>query len=98
MSDFTQNFMSNAARMIGYTLGTTSPYLDHLRFLTKMSNMSDIDRDHFTQAIDKMELRYKTLELWWSKRGDEWVDREALEAEILGKQVKTTDIVELERA
>ncbi len=98
MSNYTENFMSNASRMIGFTMGGTNVYLDHLRFLTTMADMSDLDREYFTNAIDKMEMRHKTLCLWWEKRGEENVDLDSLEAEILGKQVETSDIVELERA
>jgi uncharacterized protein (DUF1786 family) len=93
MSDYTTNYMSNAARMIGFTMGGTRIHIDNLKTVINNVRISKADRTAMLFLLKRLERKQDIIELWWEKRGEENVSVEALEVELDHR-----DTVQLERA
>ena len=101
MSDYTSNYMSNAARMIGFSQAYEKIFIDELR--DRIQYLPKKERAGMQYIVDRFEQKHKIVDLWWTKRGNDNVTVEQIERELEDKAIvadieQTLDIVQIERA
>jgi hypothetical protein len=86
MQEYTANYISNAARMIGFAMGGTQHYLDVLKWQIKNAHaagkLSREEHNGMMVCIEHLEKKQAIINIWWEKRNEENVTPQALEAEI----------------